>query len=242
MELTIKLRLDDDQMHEIKHLMHLIADSAFSLTQGVNRMTDAIVTGAQALDALTGVVADYIATDATSIQLDEQLITALQTEVALLTSEKASEADVTKIQALMGQLAAANAARKAANADVAAALPPVVDPGTGGTGGTGGGTTTPGVSTTTLTTDSLAVVSGAAIEFDGMVSGASPTGSVSVTSVDGAVSGSSAVGADGSFSVVLPAGLAAGSYDVSAAYGGDASNAPSTSPVLSVVVADAATA
>lgn len=187
-------------------------------------MSTAAVTGAAALSDLSTAVSTFLATDAQSATLDQQLITALQTEVALLNSEKASEADPVKIESIVSQLAQANAARVTANAAVQSALDSVATPVT---------PVAPAPTTLSLSADSTGLV------FSGSVVGTStPTGTVTLSDSTGLVSGTGTLDSTGAFAITLPAAPAAGTYSVIASYGGDAANAASTGST-SVVYATA---
>ena len=90
------------------------------------------------------------------------------------------------------------------------------------------------VTTTTALTSSLNPSAvGQSVTFTAAVTGSSPTGAVTFTN-GGATLGTGAV--SGGVATLTTAALTAGSHTLAAVYGGDANNAPSTSPPLTQVV------
>jgi len=90
-----------------------------------------------------------------------------------------------------------------------------------------------GATTTTVVSSVNPSSVGQPVTFTATVSGAAPTGTVQF--FDGATSlGSGSL--SGSVAALATSSLTAGTHSITANYGGNASNAPSTSPALSQVV------
>jgi hypothetical protein len=96
----------------------------------------------------------------------------------------------------------------------------------------------PATSTTTVGSSINPVTVGQSVIFTATITGFSPTGTVQF--LDGTTSlGSGAIGAGGMTTLTLTT-LSVGTHPITAAYGGNGSNSPSTSAVLNEVVLPAA--
>ncbi len=97
-------------------------------------------------------------------------------------------------------------------------------------------------STTTLSSSANPATAGAPVTLTASVTGASPTGSVSLADGGSALSGCTGLALSGSGSTATAActtsSLAAGTHSLVATYSGDAANAPSSSTTLSQVIND----
>ena len=94
--------------------------------------------------------------------------------------------------------------------------------------------------TTKLTSSANPSVFGANVDLTAMVSGATPTGTVNFRDGASSIAGCGAValsgGGDTPSAVCSTSALGVGTHNIVAAYGGDAGNAPSASPILAQVV------
>lgn len=102
---------------------------------------------------------------------------------------------------------------------------------------------TPAPSTLSISASPMAPDTSSTIILAGSVQGGTkvPTGSVTITDPTGAVTTSATLDSNGGFSATPVGPLAAGSYSVSASYGGDANTAASTTS-LSITVTDPSSA
>ncbi|HQU47703.1 MAG TPA: PQQ-dependent sugar dehydrogenase, partial [Casimicrobiaceae bacterium] len=102
------------------------------------------------------------------------------------------------------------------------------------------GTPAPAATTTTLASSANPSTLGQPVSFTATVTGSAPTGSVAFRDGAATIAGCTAVALAGSGNArtasCTPASLAQGTHSITAAYAGDAANAPSTSSALAQVV------
>ena len=105
------------------------------------------------------------------------------------------------------------------------------------TGNCGSTPQAPAATTTSLASSANPSTVGAAVTFTAKVAGSSPTGTVSFNDSGTAIAGCAAVSLTGSGTAACStSALSAGVHSIVAAYGGDATNASSSSAALSQVV------
>lgn len=209
---------------------YLVLTLLLDIQREMKHMANTLDKAANALADLTAAVATDIDLRQQANQLEQTLITDLQTEIALLQSNP-SGVDPTKVEAIVGQLASGNAAQQTAIANMQAAINSLNPP------------TQPATSTVNLTLPAEGPAS-TSLAFSGSVTPgtpvgtATPTGTVVITDATGALSTSATLDSSGNFSSTVSAGLPAGTYNVTANYSGDSKFAASS--VTGSLVVDAA--